>query len=196
MARREHWMYVQAAVTPISPPIQAVLDLFDGPLGQVRFADIDSATLRRLAGEVEAAAAELEAQQAALDALRKATLEKQEHLLLQAQRALAYARVYAEGDEELSARLAQIHLARPAKRQKADSAEGEASGKKSSATARPPLSGASTARPSTADPADAASAVEPDGTEETDAARPAAAARRKGRDRARSVSLDEGAAES
>lgn len=107
-------------MTAISPQIQAVLEVFEGPLAQVRFADVDAATLRGVASEVEAAAAEIEAQQAALEALRKAQADRQEQLLALAQRALAYAKVYAENDDALSARLAAIHLPRAPKRQKAE----------------------------------------------------------------------------
>jgi hypothetical protein len=107
-------------MTAISPPIQAVLDLFDGPLEEVRFADIDAATLRQLAGEVRTASSELEAQQALLSALQQALTERQDQLLLLAQRAVAYARVYAENDAELSARLAAISLPRAGKRQRAE----------------------------------------------------------------------------
>jgi hypothetical protein len=113
-------------MTAISPPIQAILDLFDGPLEEVRFADIDAATLRRLAGEVRTASSELEAQQALLSTLQQALTERQDQLLLLAQRAVAYARVYAENDAELSARLATISLPRAAKRQKAEARATEA----------------------------------------------------------------------
>lgn len=116
-----------SAMDAISPPIQAILEIFDGPLRELRFGDIDAPTLRRLASEVESSAAELEAQQAALNALRQTLSERQEQLLQQAQRALAYARVYAENDEALSAQLAAIHLPRGAKRAKAEAAPAAAS---------------------------------------------------------------------
>lgn len=133
-------------VTAIPTPVQAVLELFEGPLSEVRFGDIDGAALRRLASEVEASAAELDAHQAALEALRKATTERLDQLLGQTQRALAYARIYAEGDEALTAQLAQINLSRPAKRQKGDAVTD------SEVT---PKSGARTARSRQAAPADA-----------------------------------------
>jgi hypothetical protein len=51
-------------------------------------------------------------------------LEKQEVLLQMAQRALAYARVYAEGDAELAARVDGISLLRSARRtQKMESSD-------------------------------------------------------------------------
>jgi hypothetical protein len=109
-------------MSAISSQIQAVLELFEGPLSELRFADIDAAALRRLAADVETAAGEVDAQQLALTRLRAALDEKQEQLLTQAQRALAYARVYAENDDALSARLAAIHFPRGPKRAKAEPA--------------------------------------------------------------------------
>ena len=89
-------------------PIQKVLELFTTSLAEVRFADVDGPTLLRLATEVEAAAELLTAAQAALDAATPC--RKQDALLQQTQRALAYARVYAENDEGLSAQLDAVGL--------------------------------------------------------------------------------------
>jgi hypothetical protein len=96
----------------IPPPIQTILDLFDSHLADVRFGDI--------AAEVQATADVVTAAQVALDSARIALHERQEALLLLAQRALAYARVYAEADESLSARLEAVTLPRAARRTRAD----------------------------------------------------------------------------
>ncbi|HYQ15054.1 MAG TPA: hypothetical protein VEQ58_04840 [Polyangiaceae bacterium] len=109
-------------MTSLSPPLQAVVALFRGPLHNVRFADIDSAGLGTLATEVEAAVAEVEAQEAKLVELRQALAQKQEALLGLAQQALAYARIYAEGDDALTAELNDISLPRAAKPRKAPKA--------------------------------------------------------------------------
>jgi hypothetical protein len=104
---------------PLSPAIQAVLDLFQGPLAAVRFADIDASTLATAAEEVESAGAAVAAQEAQLAQLQQGLNEQQEALLLLAQRALAYARVYAEHDEALSEQLNRISLPRAPKPRKA-----------------------------------------------------------------------------
>lgn len=96
--------------------IQSLLDLFATTLAEVRFADVDGKTLARTAAEVESAAAVVDAAQAALDEARHALQERQEGLLQHAQRAMAYARVYAENDEALSERLNAMALPRPARR--------------------------------------------------------------------------------
>lgn len=106
-------------MTAVAAPIRAVIDLFDAALADVRFADLDGARLKALATEVESAAESVAAQQAALDGSRAALAERQEALLAQAQRALAYARVYAESDPELSERLNAIALPRAPKAPKA-----------------------------------------------------------------------------
>ena len=100
----------------IPSPIQTLLDLFATTLGDVRFADLDAQTLARVAADVQAAAAIVVAAQVALDEARETLQERQETLLQQAQRAVAYARVYAESDETLAERLDAIALPKPTRR--------------------------------------------------------------------------------
>jgi hypothetical protein len=100
----------------ISTPVQAVLDLFATDLADLRFADVDANVLARLASETHAASEAVAVAQAALDTARSALQERQDALLAQAQRAHAYARVYAEGDDALVARLDAIALPRLARR--------------------------------------------------------------------------------
>ena len=105
---------------PVPPPIQTLIDLFTTSLSDVRFADVDGQTLARLAAEVGAAAELLVAAQSALDAASAALQGRQETLLQHAQRALSYARVYAEADEALSAQLDTITLPRPSRRSRTE----------------------------------------------------------------------------
>jgi hypothetical protein len=107
----------------ISQPLQAVVALFEGPLAGVRFADIDASGLSKLADEVANAAAEVEQQEAKLSELRQNLAQRQEALLGLAQQALAYARVYAENDEDLLAKLNDIALPRATKQRKAPPAK-------------------------------------------------------------------------
>lgn len=69
---------------------------------------------------MQSAHAVLVAAQLALEAARRSLVERQEVLLQQVQRALAYARVYAEADEALSAQLEAVTLPRAAKRARTD----------------------------------------------------------------------------
>jgi hypothetical protein len=105
-------------MNPIPNPVQSVLDLFCAELADVRFADVDASTLARIAADVDAAAQGVAFQQAALDSAQKALREQQTVLLEYVQRALAYARVFAEKDEALSARIEAIELPRVARRVK------------------------------------------------------------------------------
>src|SRR4051794_23559733 len=101
---------------PILTPFQPVLDLFATELAEVQFADLDARVLARVAAEVDAAAEATLVAEAALEGARAALHEKTEALVQHAHRALAYARVYAENDEALTARLEAIALPRPARR--------------------------------------------------------------------------------
>lgn len=107
-------------MTAIPPPIQTVLDLFSTHLADVRFGDLDAQSLARASTEVQSAHDVLVASQLALEAARRSLVERQEVLLQQVQRALAYARVYAEADEALSAQLEAVTLPRAAKRARTD----------------------------------------------------------------------------
>jgi len=115
-------------MSPIPPPVQTVLDLFSTHLTDVRFGDIDAQALARLANDVQAASDVVATAQVALDFARGTLHERQEALLQQVQRALAYARVYAEADDALSARLEAVTLPRAARRSRPEAnANGTAS---------------------------------------------------------------------
>lgn len=117
----------------ISSPVQALLTLFSTDLADVKFPDVDGEVLARAAEEVEASAEALRLAEAALEAARSSLGDKQEALLLKAQRAHAYARVFAESDVELTGRVEAIQLARSSRRAprtdgvRLDTGRGEAS---------------------------------------------------------------------
>ncbi|MBX3207272.1 MAG: hypothetical protein KF764_19650 [Labilithrix sp.] len=102
------------------PALQALLDVFASDLADVRFGDLDATTLAGLASEADAAADAVVSAQVLVDVARDRLQERQDALLQQAQRALAYARVYAESDVALRARLDAIALPRPARRARPD----------------------------------------------------------------------------
>lgn len=97
---------------PVSAPLRDVLAVFDDALDDVRFPDVDGAALHAATEVVHAAHAELRRLEAAADEARRRLDEAQESLLHKAQRAVAYARVYADGDPALTARLDGIALPR------------------------------------------------------------------------------------
>lgn len=98
--------------TAVDPAARALLTLFEGPLSSVRFPDVDHDILEELAAAVERAAAEVEQARTLLAAAEAELDARKTELLARAQRAKAYARVYAEGNVELGAQLDAIVLPR------------------------------------------------------------------------------------
>ncbi|PTL84738.1 hypothetical protein [Vitiosangium sp. GDMCC 1.1324] len=101
---------------PISPAMRALLEVFSTELSEVKFPDVDAEVLEEAAGRVRAQAEAVAKAQAALEAARQALGESQEALLQKGQRALSYARVFAEEDAELSTKLEAISLPKPARK--------------------------------------------------------------------------------
>jgi len=115
-------MFDPSGSDPISPAMRALLEMFSTELSEVKFPDVDAEVLDEAAARVKAQAEAVAQAQAALEAARQALGESQEALLQKGQRALAYARIFAEEDAELSAKLEAISLPRPVR--KAPRAEG------------------------------------------------------------------------
>jgi hypothetical protein len=103
----------------VAQPVVSVLELFSGPLAGARFGDVDQEALAQLAANVEHTGIEVTTAEAKLAELRLLLATEQGALLALAQRALAYARVYAESHEELATTLHSISLPRPTKARKA-----------------------------------------------------------------------------
>lgn len=101
---------------PIPAPIQSLLAIFGDYLADVRFPDVDAEVLGGAADEVRRLAQEVARAEAVLEAARAALADGQEVLLARSQRALAYARIFAEDDAALSARLDGVGLPRAARR--------------------------------------------------------------------------------
>lgn len=99
-----------------SPNVKAVVELFMTSLAEVKFGDVDAQSLARASSAVESAAIVVASARTALDAANSTLREREEALLLHAHCALAYARVYAENDETVSAQLAAISLPRGPRR--------------------------------------------------------------------------------
>lgn len=103
-------MPVKNAASPLSEPVSKLIALFTEHLAELSFPDLNAERLEGLAQELNlqsareaAALEELEQARAAHSAARKAMREA-------SKRALGYAKVYAEGDQELSARVGEIRL--------------------------------------------------------------------------------------
>jgi len=101
---------------PVSSAVQEVVDLFTKELTHLRFGDLEAGVLASSSDEVKAVAAEVAEAEAVLEGVRARLAEKQDALVQKAQRALAYARVYAEGQPDLASRIEQIALPRGARR--------------------------------------------------------------------------------
>jgi hypothetical protein len=85
-----------------------VLELYADALREVRFPDLDLALLEAARDALLVSQLEVERSEAQLQAARAALDAKSEALQTKAERALAYARVFALGDPALSAQLAEI----------------------------------------------------------------------------------------
>lgn len=94
----------------VSEPVRAVVDLFRGPLGEVRFPDVDRGRLEALVDGVRGQVAEVAAARLALQAAQHTLDTRLTELRRAAERAHAYALVYAGGDPELKAQLDDISI--------------------------------------------------------------------------------------
>lgn len=92
----------------LPPLVREVLAVFEDELSEVRFGDVDAERLREVAARVRAAELEVEEARVRLDAARRLHDDELAGLSALAQRALAYARIYAEGDPALADRLAPL----------------------------------------------------------------------------------------
>ncbi len=96
----------------VNPAIRELLVIFAEALAGVSFPDVDGKALAVQAAQVEERAAEVRRLEATLDDARRRLAEAHEALAVRAQRAMAYARVFADGDAALSARLEGLALPR------------------------------------------------------------------------------------
>src|SRR5688572_4834226 len=102
--------------SPIPTPAQLVLDFFDNELAGVKFPDVDQQVLQEAGERVFGLAEEVSRAEATLQAARDALQDGVDQLVGRCQRALAYARVYAENDADLLRRLDAIALPKTPRR--------------------------------------------------------------------------------
>jgi hypothetical protein len=101
---------ITPARDPVSDPVAALIEAFGAHAAALCFPEVDHTTLAGLAAELRQAAAEVERCERALHQARQLLDERREALRARAERGLAYARIYAEDDEELRERLEGIDL--------------------------------------------------------------------------------------
>ena len=102
--------------SPIPAPIQTLVALFEETLTAVNFPDVNTTVLQEASQAVVDAHTQVTRLEAELAAARAALSERQDALLGKAQRALAYARIFAEEQPELLTRLDAVSLPRPGRR--------------------------------------------------------------------------------
>ena len=90
---------------PIPPSVKALVDLFKNELSAITFPGVDGALLEQLAGDVQKYTEAVIKAEAAVEAARAALRESEEALAIKSQKALAYARVYAEDRPDIAAKV-------------------------------------------------------------------------------------------
>ena len=103
---------------PISEHILNLIILFQNSLATVSFPEINGEILEQLAEEVRCKTNELAELVENEKNIRSALEESQNTLMQKAIKALAYAKVYAEGNEELKKQLEKINLGKSTKNSK------------------------------------------------------------------------------
>lgn len=97
----------------LGPSLRELLTVFARELSTVSFPDVDHQALARQVAVVAERAAEVRRIEATLADARARMADAHEQLVARGQRALAYARIYAEDHPALAARLDAIALPRP-----------------------------------------------------------------------------------
>jgi len=93
---------------PIPPSVKALVELFKNELSTVTFPGVDGALLEQLITDVQAYTDAVIKAEAALEAARTSLRESEEVLAIKSQKALSYARVYAEDHPEIAAKLSFV----------------------------------------------------------------------------------------
>jgi hypothetical protein len=100
---------------PIAEPIRELLTVFKDHLSTVSFPEVSYAIIEEFAEKVTSAAAKLEESRKQVEVAEEAFGLSTEELLQKCSKALAYAKVYAEGNDELLERLSTIQFGKTAK---------------------------------------------------------------------------------
>jgi hypothetical protein len=103
-------MTIELLEDPIIDPVKEVIALFNTELESVTFPELNAEILNSFVEQVKTKALELQELQAKVLNAKEALEASQNELLQKTTRALAYAKVYAEGKQELSEKLSMINL--------------------------------------------------------------------------------------
>jgi len=95
---------------PIAAPLRELVTLFDEHLAEVQFPSVDGNVLRALTERAHEGASALEQARVELARLERELDDTRAELLVKAEQALAYAKVYALTDSSLLGRLNAIAL--------------------------------------------------------------------------------------
>jgi hypothetical protein len=102
----------------ISTPMQDLLKIFKEHLSSVTFPDVSLEILEGLVKKVESNTNDLKEALEKVETVRAALELNNSELLQKAIRGLAYARIYAEGNEALLEQLSKINIGKPVRVQK------------------------------------------------------------------------------
>jgi hypothetical protein len=94
----------------LSPRSREILALYASALPEVRFPDLDLASLHASADQLREAEDEVDRLESELRDARELVASRNAALDMRAERALAYARIYAEGKPELQAQLSAVRV--------------------------------------------------------------------------------------
>jgi hypothetical protein len=123
-------MQIEFTDDPIPSAVQELLALFKDELSTVSFPDVSQQALETLADDVRAKLKELQDVSALITAAQEALEASQNELVQKSIRGLAYAKIFAEGNDELMEKLSAISFGKPVRTPKP--AEGKRSRSKKS----------------------------------------------------------------
>jgi hypothetical protein len=114
-------------LNPIPAPVQEFYELFKQNFSNITFPDINLEILDKLINDVHEKMKALEQARALLETAQQNLENSQNELLQKSMRALAYAKIYAEDQEELFEQLSSINLSKNSRSPRKSSSEtGEA----------------------------------------------------------------------
>jgi len=108
---------------PIPAPVQEFYELYKQNFSSVSFPDINLEILDKLISDVQEKLNALEEARALLETTQQDLENSQNELFQKSMRALAYAKIYAEDQEELFKQLSNINLAKNSRSSRKSSSE-------------------------------------------------------------------------
>ncbi|MEM7678131.1 MAG: hypothetical protein AAF449_19235 [Myxococcota bacterium] len=95
----------------VPEPFRALLDLFQGPLAEIRFPGVDHDTLTSACASISQKVQEVAKARAVLDETQRALDAQLDEVKKLGRRALAYLEIYAEGNDGLLESVAEVRAA-------------------------------------------------------------------------------------